>query len=43
LIDEELEAALSAELPKDLPHVFISSHTNYHLKELKDMLWKALN
>ncbi len=43
LIDEELEAALSAELPKDLPNVFISSHTNYHLKELKDMLWKALN
>lgn len=43
LIDEELEAALSAELPKDLPHIFISSHTNYHLKELKDMLWKALN
>lgn len=43
LIDEELEAALSAELPKDLPHVFISSHTNYHLKELKDKLWKALN
>ena len=43
LIDEELEEALSAELPKDLPHVFISSHTNYHLKELKDMLWKALN
>jgi GTP-binding protein len=43
LIDDELEAALAAELPKDVPHIFISAHTNYHLKELKDLLWKALN
>jgi len=42
LIDEELEEALSKDLP-DVPHIFISSHTQYHLKELKDMLWNALN
>jgi len=42
LIDEELEEALSKDLP-DVPHIFISSHTQYHLKELEDMLWNALN
>ncbi|HRG59378.1 MAG TPA: GTPase ObgE [Bacteroidia bacterium] len=42
LIDEELEADIAKRLPK-IPHIFISSHTQYHLKELKDMLWKALN
>jgi len=42
LIDEELEADISKRLP-DIPHIFISSHTQYHLKELKDMLWNALN
>jgi GTP-binding protein len=42
LIDEELEADIAKRLP-DIPHIFISSHTQYHLKELKDMLWNALN
>lgn len=42
LIDEELEADISKRLPA-IPHIFISSHTQYHLKELKDMLWNALN
>lgn len=42
LIDEEFEADIAKRLP-DIPHIFISSHTQYHLKELKDMLWNALN
>jgi GTP-binding protein len=42
LIDEELEADIAKRLP-NIPHIFISSHTQYHLKELKDMLWNALN
>lgn len=30
-------------LPKDIPHIFISSQAQTGLKELKDELWKALN
>lgn len=43
LLDDELMQAIEKELPKDIPHVFISSATQKNLVELKDMLWKALN
>lgn len=43
LLDEELMDALRAELPADLPTIFISSVTGYHLTQLKDMLWEALH
>ena len=43
LLDDELKAAISKELPQNIPHVFISSATNMGLNELKDLLWKALN
>ena len=43
LIDKELEKEIEATLPKDLPHVFISSVTGEGLPELKDLLWKSLN
>ncbi|WP_217605272.1 GTPase ObgE [Chitinophaga sp. GbtcB8] len=43
MLDEELKAAIAAELPADVPHVFISSVTQQGLNELKDLLWKALN
>ncbi|NML20188.1 GTPase ObgE [Pseudoflavitalea sp. G-6-1-2] len=43
LLDDELKAAISKELPQNIPHVFISSATNMGLSELKDMLWRALN
>ena len=43
MIDAELEKEIEPLLPKDLPHIFISSVSGYHLKELKDMLWKALH
>lgn len=42
LIDKDLEEEMLPSLPKDLPHVFISSVSQEGLKELKDMLWEAL-
>lgn len=42
LIDKELEEEIETLLPKDIPHVFISSFSKQGLKELIDMLWKAL-
>jgi GTP-binding protein len=43
LLDEELIKAIEKELPKNIPHVFISSVTGKGLAELKDLLWKVLN
>lgn len=43
MLDEELQQAISKELPKDIPSVFISSVTGKGLIELKDLLWKTLN
>lgn len=43
MLDEELRIAIEETLPKDVPHIFISSLANQGLTELKDMLWKALN
>lgn len=43
LLDDELTAAIKKELPKNIPHVFISSATGKGLTELKDLLWKVLN
>ena len=42
IIDASLEKEIEATLPKDLPHIFISSLTREGLKELIDMLWRAL-
>ena len=43
MLDEELKTALMEEIPKDLPHVFISSLDQTGLTELKDKLWEMLN
>lgn len=43
LLDEELIEMLKAELPNDLPVVFISAVTGMGLNQLKDVLWKELN
>lgn len=43
LLDEELIEMLKAELPDDLPVVFISAVTGMGLNQLKDVLWKELN
>ncbi len=42
LLDAELKEAVNAELPKGIPHLFISSVAQQGLTELKDLLWQAL-
>ena len=43
LLDDELIEEMTKELPKDIPHLFISSLTNQGIANLKDMVWKILN
>jgi GTP-binding protein len=43
MLDEELIEAIAKELPKNIPHIFISSVTGYNLPQLKDLLWNTLN
>ena len=43
MLDEELMEALADEIPKDLPHLFISSLDQTGITELKDKLWLMLN
>ena len=43
MLDDELKAEIEKELPKDVPHLFISSVAQTGLTELKDTLWKMLN
>ena len=43
LLDDELEQMLSADLPEDVPTVFISAVAGRGITELKDILWRALN
>ncbi len=43
MLDDELKTAIKNELPKNVPHLFISSVTQTGLTELKDLLWKTLN
>jgi GTP-binding protein len=42
MLDDELKAEISATLPKDILHLFISSVAQQGLDKLKDELWKAL-
>ena len=42
LTDAELEKEIGAELPEDIPAIFISSITGKGISELKDLLWKRL-
>lgn len=43
MLDEELKTEISVLLPKDIPHLFISSVAQQGLMELKDLLWEKLN
>lgn len=43
MLDEELMEALKAEVPADIPSVFISSITGLGIQELKDLIWKNLH
>lgn len=42
MLDEELKKEIADKLPKDVPHIFISSVTGKGLTELKDMLWRTI-
>ncbi|HZF99928.1 MAG TPA: GTPase ObgE [Chitinophagales bacterium] len=41
--DDELMKLIKKELPRGVPHQFISSITGFGLQELKDKLWKILS
>jgi GTP-binding protein len=41
-LDEELEKDLEAELPENIPHIFISAVTGKGIPQLKDLIWKEL-
>lgn len=43
MLDDELKAAIRAEMPSEYPLVFISSVLQQGLTELKDLLWQTLN
>lgn len=43
MLDSELKESIENELPSNIPHVFISSVTNYGIAELKDLLWNTLH
>lgn len=43
LLDDELRQAIAAELPDDLPTLFISAVADQGLTELKDLLWREIN
>lgn len=43
MLDDELKAEMQKEVPTELPVIFISSATNYGIKELKDLIWKNLH
>ena len=43
LLDQELMDLLAEELPKDIPHVFISAVAGIGIPQLKDILWQQLN
>ena len=42
MLDEQLKEEIAAQLPEDIPHVFISSFTQEGISDLKNMLWDAL-
>lgn len=43
MLDDELKTEISELLPKDIPHLYISSVAQLGLMELKDLLWSKLN
>ena len=43
MLDDELKQEIAAQLPVNIPHLFISSITNKGLSQLKDQLWDTLN
>ncbi|GHT69637.1 GTPase Obg [Bacteroidia bacterium] len=43
IADDEMLATAKKALPRDIPHIFISSATYNGIDKLKDMLWATLN
>ena len=43
MLDEEMQSEITAQLPSDIPHLFISSVTGMNIMALKDQIWAALN
>ncbi len=43
LVDEELKELMQPDIPKDVPHLFISAVAQKGLTELKDLLWETIN
>lgn len=43
MLDEELMKEMEQEVPKEIPHVFISSVSQYNLDRLKDLIWQAIH
>lgn len=43
MLDDELMIQMQAEIPGDIPSIFISSVSQYNLDKLKDMLWQAIH
>ncbi len=43
MLDDELMEQMKAELPTDLPSVFISSVTGLNIQTLKDLIWQNLH
>jgi len=43
MLDDELKREIKPHLPRKIPTIFISSVANEGIKELKDIIWKALN
>ncbi len=42
MLDQELMEQMQADIPSELPSLFISSITQFNLEKLKDMLWQAI-
>ena len=43
MLDEDLTEEIRQQLPKDVPHVFISSVAGKNIMQLKDLIWEKLN
>lgn len=43
MLDDELEAEMKKQLPKDVQSIFISAVSQKNLTQLKDLLWEAIN
>lgn len=43
MLDDQMVAEMKEFLPKELPHIFISSVTGYNIDRLKDMIWQQIN